>query len=186
MSLSCDDESISDSDTLFRRIPKKPPYLTPIDAITGELRAAPAAFSIKKEPDGLSVHIDSLITRLQLRTVDLCQSWESHGVACFPVSAIRPETGVVSKEDPDDKKLGKAHGVISSSVGIPPPAVWNPIRDRICAASEFHASDPHPERSDDASAGTLSGVLALPARAWGWIAAWLPLPGKNPDPEKSS
>lgn len=163
-----DDDSFADTELLYRRVPGKPPYLSHLDPITGKRRPQPAAFSIKKEPDGLSVVVDGLIRSLKLKTKDLC-NWETHGVARFAAGHVRPNLGVIAAEDPNSPHLGKAHGLIRGPDGIPPASVWNPIRDEILAHAEFFESDP------DGATGMHPGLkIAVSTIGLGWkVVGWL-------------
>lgn len=102
-----------------------------------------AGFSIKQEPDGLSISIHGLVSRYQLRTRDLCKDWNAHGVARFMVCHIRPDTGVIGDET-DDPLMGKAHGLIRGPDGIPPQGVWNKVRDDILQNLDYFESEPEP------------------------------------------
>lgn len=139
-----DDDQFRDEELLYRRVPKKPDFLTLIDPVTGERRPTPAAFSIgDDEPDGLSVSIRTLILRHRLKTGNLCKNWETHGVARFRVGVLRPDTGII--EDPtDDPLIGKAHGLIRAPNGKPARAVWNEVRNKILKNVEYFEADPEP------------------------------------------
>lgn len=136
-----DDDQFLCNELLYRRVPAKPSHLKLIDPVTGEKRPTTAAFSIAKEPDGLSVLIQGLIRRHGLKTCHLCADWSTHGVARFEVRHLRPSTGVI-EDRTDDPLIGKAHGLIRGPDGIPPPEVWNPIRDHILANLKYFESDP--------------------------------------------
>lgn len=160
-----DDDSFADTEHLYRRVPAKPAFLSQRDPITGKRRPQPAAFSIKGEPDGLSVYVDKLIRALKLKTKHLC-NWETHGVARFAAGHVRPKLGVIAEEDPNDLRLGKAHALIRGPKGIPAPSDWNPIRDEILAHVDFFESDPDP--STDAHS-----VVEIVVRACREIVSWL-------------
>lgn len=138
-----DDDQFLDTELLYRRIPAKPPYLKTRDPITGLFRPGPAAFSIKGEPDGLSIYIDSLIRRFRLKTRNLCSNWQTHGVARFEAGCVRPGLGVIADEV-DEPSIGKAHGLIRGPDGIPSRGQWNAIRDNILAHSVYFDSEHEP------------------------------------------
>lgn len=163
-----DDTSFTDTEHLYRRVPDQPSFLSQRDPITGKRRPQPAAFSIRKEPDGLSVVVHGLVRALSLKTKHLC-NWETHGVARFAAGHVRPKLGVIAAEDPDNAFLGKAHGLIRGPDGIPPAAVWNPIRDEILAHADFFESDPDPTTDMHPVLRIAGGAIGM-----GWaLVRWL-------------
>lgn len=160
-----DDDTLTDDDLLYRRVPDKPDFLTQRDPITGRRRPQPAAFSIKHEPDGLSVHVESIIRTLRLKTKHLCD-WETHGVARFEVRHVRPTLGVIAHEDRADAYLGKAHALIRGPRGIPARDEWNPIRDEILAHAEFFEDDPAPSAEQGS---LLDFVLDMGSALISWL-----------------
>lgn len=163
-----DDTSFADAEHLYRRVPDKPSFLTQRDPITGKRRPQPAAFSIKSEPDGLSIVIDGLIRALKLKTRDLC-NWETHGVARFAAGHVRPKLGVIAAEDLNSPYLGRAHGLIRGPDGVPTASEWNPIRDQILANVDFFETDPDPSTNTHSILEIAVGAIGL-----GWkLVSWL-------------
>lgn len=138
-----DDDQFSDEARLYRRVPDKPDYLKVIDPVTGEKRPTPAAFSIKDEPDGLSISIEILMRRHKLPTRNLCRDWNTHGVARFSAGLVRPSLGVISAPT-DEQYAGKAHGLVRGPDGIPSRGTWNTIRSKILEHAVYFDSDPDP------------------------------------------
>ncbi|WP_156749549.1 hypothetical protein [Mycobacterium sp. E1747] len=163
-----DDTSFTDAELLYRRVPDKPSFLTQRDPITGKRRPQPAAFSIRQEPDGLSIVIHGLVRALRLKTKHLC-NWETHGVARFAAGHVRPKLGVIAAADPNSPHLGQAHGLIRGPEGIPPASVWNPIRDEILAHVEFFESDPDPATDTHSALDVASGAIGMCWKLLGWL-----------------
>lgn len=130
------DTSIPDTDSLLRRLPRKPDFVTP-DLITGEHHVHPAAF--KHDPDdGMSVHREGLIALAGIALQEIC-NWSTHTAVRFPVAAPRSTAvaGVIDKPDPDDDCLGSAHSLVRCAAPVPNRATWRQIRTAIMEVAHF-------------------------------------------------
>ncbi|GEO94593.1 hypothetical protein [Kocuria turfanensis] len=93
--------TVSDEDTLYRRIPKKPDFRT-WDPLTGRYTPNPAAFR-REAQEGMSTHLDSVLqgrSRLPITLYDP----DRYGSVGFHVATPRQaNAGVLLADDPYEK-----------------------------------------------------------------------------------
>lgn len=90
----------------------------------------------------MSVSIEGLMEKLGPGREKLC-NWDTHGVAEFPVRALRQGLGgVVAQEDAEDRELGGAHGLVRGRSAKPPPTEWRAIRNAIMGAAIWRPLPP--------------------------------------------
>ncbi|MGK8559550.1 hypothetical protein [Nocardia gipuzkoensis] len=125
-------------DYLFRRIPKKPPYLETVDPIDGTKKPHVSAFSYDaRDVDGLSVYVERLLIQFEIASEKLCRDWDAHGVARFSAAVVYAGGAKIwITPDVDDPVLGKAHA------SIPKPNGWKSLRLKIISSCEYFAVDP--------------------------------------------
>jgi hypothetical protein len=110
-----DDNAISDSDSLYRRI--KPQFLVPGE--DGRLRVASAAFKSYE----MSVLIDSLLSQQRRAIEQVMQNYPGKAAVAFTVGLARELGQIVCKdiEPPNDPAHGLVIGKKTGSIANRPP-----------------------------------------------------------------
>jgi len=127
-----DDPAVPDSETLYRRVPPKPEWLT-TDPVTGLIVPHAAALQ-RRTGEGLSVHLDSVLNNLGRDPHTLydpeCPSFaflasvpRSQGDGVIPVRVGPP--------DEPDSDRGQAHAEVRAPEQADTPTHWRRVRTAI-------------------------------------------------------
>jgi hypothetical protein len=144
-----DDPGVPDEAVVFRRVEKDgDPKNFSLDRIHETKCLGPGAFTASsrdKGPEGgLSVHLEYLLRRHEIKTADLVADWNEFGVARFHVRDLRAcGGGIIEKEDPEDEVLGKAHALMrSTSPGMKARGAWASARKLVLERAIYFDVDP--------------------------------------------
>lgn len=138
-----DDERILDSETLLRRVPMRPSFVTIPNAGTNRIEPTKAAFNLSKGEDGLSVNLESLLPDGEVGRENIYDWTDNYGLE-FPAGTVRlnGDAGVVS--DPVTEAPGGAsHALVKRRTAD--KQRWNDVRYRIIAVARWMPEGPPPQ-----------------------------------------
>ena len=103
-----DDLTISDEDRLFRRVP---PEWVVCDDNRRPIAVSSAAFSNSSDGSGMSVSIESVMTRKNLSEQDILREYEGFGLVAITAGLAREKgQGIVKKPTDRDPAHGEVTG----------------------------------------------------------------------------